>query len=203
LKQSLTKRLTNKKLKVMKREEYIERLEQAQVEYPHLEIVESNDNLNGYPSGIRLALLGFNDVDEVEEVADKYFDNSFIFEFDRKDGSQFYTRRYNALRGYGIDVAKKLGDTYELFHGTGDEYFEEYAQDTIIDFAKDVVDIDDILELVKAQKEIIDEANNKGDDEAIVIHEGHYVDTIDSNPVSFSHDTHNYYIGIVAGLFDD
>jgi hypothetical protein len=177
----------------MTRKEYLEKLEEVQSVYPHLEIVESNDNINGYPSGIREALIGFKDIDEVNEVARKYFDVTCIHEFDRKDGHHFYTRV--GCSWNGIDVQSKVGDDYELFGGTGNQYFEE-QKDVFDDFINYADNIEAVQSLVDQVKTICDAADSKDENEVLIIHEGSVFDVVEKNPTSFSFDTHNYVIGI-------
>jgi hypothetical protein len=177
----------------MTRKEYLEKLEEVQSVYPHLEIVESNDSISDYPSGIREALIGFKDIDEVEQVAEKYFSRLDILEFDRKDGHHFYTRR--GCNWDGIDVDSKIGDDYELFTGNGKQYFEEQK-----DILRDMLEYEESVEVFQVAleqiKEICDAADYKDDDEQLIIREGKLQDTIKKNPTEFSYDTHNYVIGI-------
>jgi hypothetical protein len=184
---------------MMTKEDYREFLEQIQEEYPHLEIVETNDTTTDYPSGIRKALVGFYDIDEAREVLEKYGTKTAkLYELDRPDGHHFFTRRGRMTSTESINTRSIIGDDCELVS------FASYDSDEA--FGRTLADVinscggslNDILEVLKNSEEIINKVSQMDiDTEEMLIVEGRYEEIVAKEPVRFSYDTHNYVIGFL------
>jgi hypothetical protein len=178
----------------MTREEYSEKLQHIVDVYPSLRIVETNDDKSDFPHGVREALIGFRDMDVANEVAEKYFKKTCIFELDRPDGHHFYTR----LRDWmcdGIDVERYLSDDCITFYGTGQQYFKE-NKGNLMEMLENADSIEEVKDAVEQFEKICDAAYDKNDDEMLIICNGELYDTVKQQPVEFSYDSHNYVIGI-------
>jgi hypothetical protein len=181
----------------MTREDYSLKLQEIQIDYPHLSVVETNDSINGYPSGIREALIGFKNMDEANEVAKKYFTSCNVYLLDRPEGHHFYTRRGDCAWD-GIDVQSIVSDDYELYSGSGQQYLKDWI-DNIKGFIDDIENyIDTVRTLLNSQVlPICEDIDNLADDEMMILREGEYYDTVKKQPTEFSYDSHCYAIGVL------
>jgi hypothetical protein len=127
------------------------------------------------------ALIGFKDIEEANEIAKKYYGIAHLYLLDRKAGHHFY-RRLGACAWDGIDVESIISDDDSLWYENGRAYLNEISEFGLPDIEAD---------------RIITAANEKRDDEMLLLHEGCLVEVLPKEPVSFNYDSHSYVIGLI------
>lgn len=146
---------------------------------------------NGYPRNIRKAIIGFSDMDDAQNYADKF--GLIIYLLHKRDGWHFYERLEATTDPLRITSAD-YGDNYNSYSVRDlDNYFENNVKDMLSDF-DNFEDLDSFLE---DEKRIYFELQNINDDQLVITHDGIYYETIDQSSMRWSHDTHTYVIGLV------
>lgn len=155
-----------------------------------LEYVETTSGMNGYPQNIQGAIVGFEDWEQLEKIAIKY--NLNAINLHRRDGWQLYERK-----GIASEPYKNSSNDY------GDDYFEyddaeAYQKQMIEDVLPYEVfpAFEDIENWVKEKKEVYDKLLTCGENEIVITYRGWFHEKIEKVSMSFSHDTHNYIIGL-------
>lgn len=143
-----------------------------------LQYVETTSGTNGYPQNIQDAIVGFDNWEQLEEVATKY--NLNPINLHKRDGWQLYERQ-----GIATEPFKNSSNDY------GDDYFECDDADA---YQKQVME--DVENWVKEIKEVYNELLTCGDDEVVITYQGRFFEKINKLSINFSHDTHNYIIGL-------
>lgn len=138
-------------------------LEQIQYDYPHLEIVETTAAINGYPSHIGRALIGFTNWNELEEILNKYNIDSYPTIITKHSGwNLWYRTNHTAFGPFENDsnVQNEYGDDYNIFNDKDAEldYLIDDIEYTIRDIEYNPRDIklhsvSDIKKLIKDLKD--------------------------------------------------
>lgn len=155
-----------------------------------LEYVETTSETNGYPRNIQGAIIGFDDWEHLEKIAEKY--NLNAINLHKRDGWQLYERQGRATEPY-----KNNSNDY------GDDYFEyddaeAYQKQMIEDILPYEVfpTFEDIENWVKEKKEVYDELLTCGENEVVITYRGWFYEKVEKVSMSFIHDTHHYIIGL-------
>jgi hypothetical protein len=155
-----------------------------------LEYIETTSGTNGYPQNIQGAIVGFDNWEQLEEVATKYKLNPINLH--KRDGWQLYERQ-----GIATEPFKNSSNDY------GDDYFEcddadAYQKQVMEDVFPylELSTFEDIENWVKEIKEVYNELLTCGDDEVVITYQGRFYEKINKLSINFSHDTHNYIIGL-------
>ncbi len=158
-----------------------------------LETIETTQGRNGYPSGTGYAITGFNSWLELKQFAEEH--DLEITQFHSKDGWHFWEskrRMYEPIK----NSAEDYGDNYSEIPKIDEEDFIKNEVQWFFEDPKE--SFEQIEEILKQKKEIWEEVEQMEDDEIVITHEGRYYETIKKESLYWSHDTHNYCIGLVS-----
>ena len=200
-------------------------LQDIKEKYPHLELIETTDQRNGYPSCLRYAIIGFENWSELEKIQIEFgIDDEYPKIFTQKAGWNLWYRTNNtAFKPFenDDDIQSTYGDNYNIFDR---DFAWQYIIDTIdcdmnnrydtkniksVEDVKQLIkdnedsDDEDVLEDVEKMKELLDnfdelcrEEDMAGEDSFILTDCGHYYDTILKKSMDFNFDTEYKSIGI-------
>ena len=157
-----------------------------------LELIETTDKSNGYPSNLKGAIIGFENFKQAEEIAEKY--NLEISCFEKKDGWHFYYRTGANMYQAFTNSSSDYGDNYSEIPKIDEEDFIEnevrwFLEDNLKSFEQ-------IESFLSAKKEIWKEVDKMEEDEIVITYEGNYYETIKKESMYFYHDTKHFVIGV-------
>lgn len=155
-----------------------------------LKYVESTSGINCYPKNIQDAIIGFENWEQLEKIAEKY--KLEAINLHKRDGWQLYERQGIATEPYK-NSCNDYGDDYNQYNDA-DAYQKEVMED-IFPYLE-LSTFEDVEKCVKERKEVYDELLTCGDDEIVIIYQGRFYDKINETSMSFYHDTHTYVIGL-------
>lgn len=155
-----------------------------------LRYVETTSGSNGYPSNIQGAIVGFENWEQLEEVALKY--NLNPINLHRRDGWQLYERQGNASEPYK-NSCNDYGDDYAQYDDA-DAYQKQIMED-VLPYAE-LSTFEEVEEWLKEKKEVYEELLTCGENEIVITYQGRFYEKINETSMSFYHDTHNYIIGL-------
>ena len=156
-----------------------------------LQFIETTSATNGYPQDLKPALIGFNDYEEAEEFAQEHGLQTYIFH--KRDGWQLWQRSKPAYEPMTI-TSDDYGDDYNMFtHDELDGYFGNEVKPRLDDFDN----MEELKKFLNNQEEIMDELDRCNENEAVITYCGDYYDTVKVKSIEWSHDTHNYVIGVM------
>ena len=156
------------------------------------ELVEVTRGRNGYPERLHNAIIGFEDFDEAQSIANEYGLELAILR--KRDGWQLWERCGRASQP--LDLTDFFTDNHNFFtKRDAENYYNEYVKPYLMDFEN----IDELAEFVKKQSEIMEELIYSDNDEMVVTYCGKYYDTLPREAMQY-HDRLNgctYAIGLV------
>lgn len=156
-----------------------------------LQFIETTSATNGYPQDLKPALIGFNDYEEAEEFAQEHGLQTYIFH--KRDGWQLWQRSKPAYEPMTI-TSDDYGDDYNMFTNDElDDYFGNEVKPRLDDFDN----MEELKKFLNNQEEIMDELDRCNENEAVITYCGDYYDTVKVKSIEWSHDTHNYVIGVM------
>ena len=199
-------------------------LQDIKDKYPHLDLIETTDQRNGYPSCLRFAIIGFSNWSELEKIQIEFGIDEYPQIFTRKAGWNLWYRTNNtAFQPFenDDDIRRTYGDDYNIFDRDNDW---QYIIDTIdcdmnnrydttnIKTIEDVKQLikdnedsedEDVLEDIAKMKELLDnfdelcrEEDMAGEDSFVLTYCGCYYDTIAKKSMDFNFDGEYDSIGI-------
>ena len=158
----------------------------------NLQWMEVTQGRNGYPSGLYKAISSDN-FDTFEELQNFAKENDLIIvDLHKRDGWDLWENRGTMYQPYQIS-AEGFGDA-EFQKMDESEFFNE----EIHPVTDDIHDFNSLEKFLKAKKEIWEEIEAMEDDEIVITYDGNYSETLKQNPLSFSHDTHNYKLALIS-----
>lgn len=158
-----------------------------------LNLVTTTKGANGYPSELSEAIIGMQDFEEAEKLAEKY--GLKIVTLHTNAGWQFYEVKTVNTSGPLEIRAEDYGDDYSFYE---EDTEEDYYNEVVCERLKDGFDtFEKLLEYVKDQEKIIREIGRAYPDEYVVTHRNTYYETIEKKLMEWSHDGHTYVIGLV------
>lgn len=167
-------------------------LEEILAEYD-LQVIHTTEGKNGYPCNVKMALVGFEDFNEVEEVAERF--NLQIATFYKKDGWELWQRDGNVTYKPITPTWSNYGDDYECYDGGNvDFYFENYVKNRL----PEISDMEELSEFYTEAQRAANEIELANDDEQVVTYEGRYFETIKKECVEWSHDSQTLAIGLIS-----
>lgn len=167
-----------------------------EAEERNLEFIETTSAMNGYPSNITGAIIGFETFEEAQELADEL--SLDIEAFKIRNGQQLWFRSENKSYEAFTNSAEDFGENYaEVFADTE----EDFMQDEVFALLNDMefTSFDDLNRFISEKKEIWEEIE-KADEEtqSVITREGTYYDTIEKNSMRFyDGDVNTYVIGLI------
>lgn len=155
-----------------------------------LDYVETTIGTNGYPENIQDAIVGFDNWEQLEKVAEKY--NLNAINLHKRDGWQLYERQGRATEPYK-NSSDDYGDDYAQYDDA-DAYQKQKIED-VLPYAE-FLTFEDIEKWLKEKKEVYEELLTCGENEIVITNQGRFYEKINETSMEFSHDTHNYIIGL-------
>lgn len=157
------------------------------------ELIESvKGGQNGYPSGIKKGIVGFENFEDLQRYADKY--GLIPCTFHKRDGWHLYERKDTPYQPLQIS-ASDYGDDYKQFTNSISQ--EEFLEQEVLPVLPSTT-FDDIITFVHKYEEVFDHICVADDDELVIMDFcGNYVETVQAETMQWSHDTHTYVIGLV------
>jgi hypothetical protein len=179
----------------MTRENYQSILDDAQAN--GLQIIETTDGNNGYPSNLRDAVMGFEDFDEAERYAEA--NGLRLIELHRRDGWNLWQRGDHANAPFDLDTIYSRDREFDCYDDARD-FFSSILEGLPY---RELNDMDELEDYIRELREMYDEFAYMGDDEfLVVLPEGYEVKP--KHAMEDYYDTHHYAIAaIYEGEFND
>lgn len=154
---------------------------------------------NGYPSGFEYVITDFYDWEQVDDFVKRYGGTPIMLH--KKDGWQLWERCDTVHEPMEI-TAEMYGDNYEIIHKNDYADEQEFIREFILPRLEDVDNITTMAEIVDRAKDIWSSVESSKTTEGVVIYnDGEFgwieYDTIDLVCIEWSHDTHDYMIGVI------
>lgn len=159
---------------------------------------------NGYPRGFENVITGFFDWEQVEDFVKRHGGTPIMLH--KKDGWQIWERCDTVYEPMEI-TAEMYGDNYDIIHKNDYADEQQFIKDFILPRLEDVRNIVTMAEIVDRAKSIWDSIDSikfrdsETPEGVVIYNDGEFgwieYDTIDLVCVEWSHDTHNYMIGVI------
>lgn len=157
----------------------------------NLRFIETTDGMNGYPSHLMPALVGFETFKDAEDFAQEHDLDTMCFH--KRDGWQLWERKNVVYEPLNITAAD-YGYNYSFIRKDEEEdYYDNYVKPYLSDFSS----VETLLRFIEVNKEIEDRLQAAQDDEVVITYCGGYWDTIKPKCMEWGFDTHNYVIGVI------
>lgn len=158
-----------------------------------LEIVSTTSGTNGYPSNVKLALIGFKDIDQAKEIADAW--ELAIICLHKRDGWNLWERGNEMYDSFETDESMLESDNYTLYEkGSEEEFFSEMMEQ-LESFG--FRNIEKFNEFAANVKESYSEIESLDEDElAVITYDGKFIEKRNRKVMGYSLDTHHYVIGV-------
>ena len=163
-----------------------------------LQVIITTTGLNGYPQSLKEAIIGFEDFEQAEKLAEEY--NLDIEIFTKRDGWQFWNRDSNSAYDAFERSASDYGENFQQFEAnmSQDEFLQQVGASSFIDELADEEDgLDRIEEYMKDLRELYNAIASAADDEIVIADGDVYVETVKEKTMQYSYDTKNYVIGLI------
>lgn len=157
-----------------------------------LDVVETTTGRNGYPQNIKQAIVGFDNWEYAESVAERY--GLRITTLHKRDGWQLWECNGDTTLEPLKPDASWYGDNYQAYEGDDVQTWFEEVVKPHLDNVMNWTDLEDYFE---EAKQVYDEIMLADDTELVITHENSYYDTISKECMSWSHDTHHYVIALM------
>ena len=158
----------------------------------NLELISTTDSQNGYPHNEMQAIIGFDNFEQAEELAEK--NNLSVEIFTKRNGNDFWFRTgnkaYEAFERESADYGEDC-TTYTK------EDVEKYYTNEIEGMLSDFEDLDELSAFVDSHKAIYAALKNLKDGELLVVCNGEVCDTVQQTTMSYSNDSRMYAIGLI------
>ena len=156
-----------------------------------LRTIETTSEANGYPAHLRLAIVGFDSLEQAREVAERH--GMEVMEFDRRDGWQLWHRNIDTV-WEEYDAVGCFADEADIYKAAdAEDFFQKEVKGMLSSFNS----FDEVQAFIDDQKEIYDDIALLGEDECLVVfHSGHR-ETFPLKSMEFSYDTKQRIIGII------
>ena len=158
-----------------------------------LQYIETTPERNGYPSKIKGAIIGFDNFDKAQEIADE---NGLSIEiFTKKDGWQLWYRTgNNAYKEFKID-SSFYGEDYLEFEAGMNE--GDFFNDEIEPMILDCNNFEELEKFIEKKKEIFEAIKSANNNETVLVHDGCYFETVEKTSMGFYHDANHSAIGLI------
>ncbi len=163
-----------------------------------LQVINTTTGLNGYPQSLKEAIIGFEDFEKAEKLAEEY--DLDIELFAKRDGWQFWNRNNNSAYDAFKRSASDYGENFQQFEAnmSQDEFLQQVGAASFIDELADEEDgLDRIEDYMKDLRELYNAIAKASDDEIVIADGDVYVETIKEKTMQYSYDTKNYVIGLI------
>ena len=127
-----------------------------------LDIVSVTESSNGFPQNVQLALIGFDNFDQAEDVANA--NDLTIVSLYKRDGWKLWAEQGAAWGPIKLG-AEDYGDDYMSFDSSWDE---EDLTDDLRRAIDGIEELDDIFTIVDFYKKFKEELDDTSDDEQVI-----------------------------------
>ena len=162
---------------------------------------------NGYPRGFENVITGFFDWEQIEDFVKEYGGTPIMLH--KRDGWQLWERCDNVYEPMEI-TAEMYGDNYDIIYMNDYADEEQFIREFIMPRLEDATDLETMAEIVDRARDIwnsiesIKFRDSETPEGVVIYNDGEFgwieYDTIDLVCIEWSHDTHNYMIGV---MFDE
>lgn len=165
-----------------------------------LQVTETVERFhNGYPRGFENVITGFFDWEQIEDFIKEHGGTPIMLH--KRDGWQLWERCDKVYEPMEI-TAEMYGDNYDIIHKNDYADEQEFIREFILPRLEDATDLETMAEIVDRAKDIWSSVESSKTTEGVVIYnDGEFgwieYDTIDLVCIEWSHDTHDYMIGII------
>lgn len=157
--------------------------------------VETTSEASGYPRGLGRAVVGFDTFEEAQDVADKY--GLTVVKLHKRDGWQLWHNDRQALHDGDRPMLEPEDMGYHNIYQAGDE--KRVVEDLKASIAG-LDDIECICYLADSRKDIIEELDTLGENEAIFTDHDSKTPTewekVNIHPTEWEYDTHHYCVAL-------
>lgn len=163
-----------------------------------LQVITTTTGMNGYPQSLKKAIIGFEDFEQAEKLAEEY--HLDIEVFTKRDGWDLWSRGGDSAYDAFERSADDYGENYQQFSAdmSQDDFLQQVGAASYIDELADEEDgLDRIEEYIKGLRELYDEIAIADDDEIVIAEGDEYVETIKEKTMQYSYDTKHYVIGLI------
>lgn len=158
----------------------------------NLELISTTDSPNGYPGNEMQAIIGFDNYEQAEELAEK--NNLSVEVFTKRNGNDFWFRTgnkaYEAFERESADYGEGC-DTYTK------EDVEDYYANEVEGMLSEFEDLDELSAFVDSHKAIYSALKNLKDGELLVVRDGEVCDTVQQTTMCYNNDSRMYAIGLI------
>lgn len=157
-----------------------------------LELIDTTSAMNGYPQGLKKAIIGFDSFEQADKLAKE---NGLSIEiFTKRDGWNLWYRTGDKAWEPFERSAEEYGDDYREFSNEDlEEFYENEVQPSVSDFA----DFASLRSFLDNKEKIYDKIEEADDDELVITLDGNYYETIKKTTMSYCYDTHHFAIGLI------
>ena len=157
-----------------------------------LTYAESTNGGNGYPSNIKGIIIGFDNFEDAEKLAEEH--NLTIEFFKKKDGWQLWERTNNQAHEPMKNSSDDYGDNYNQLEKMNEKvFFESEVKDSIENFDN----LEDLQNFLSKKQELFEEIEKMEVDEIVITYQGDFYETIKKVSMYFAHDTKTTIIGLI------
>lgn len=163
-----------------------------------LMVIDTTTGLNGYPQGLKKAIIGFEDFEQAENLAEEYHLDIEIFT--KRDGWQLWSRDNNRAYDAFERSASDYGENYQQFEAnmSQNDFLQQVGAASFFEGLEEEEDGLDIIEEYTKDLRVLYNAIAKASDDEIVIADGDvYVETIKEKTMQYSYDTKHHVIGLI------
>ena len=167
-----------------------------------LHVIDTTTGLNGYPQCLKEAIIGFENFEQAEKLAEEYHLDIEIFT--KRDGWQLWSRDNNSAYDAFERSASDYGENYQQFEAnmSQDDFLQQVgAANFIAELADDEDGLDRIEEYIRDLRKLYDEIAIAADDEIVIADGDVYVETIKKRTMQYSYDTKNYVVGLINNYY--
>lgn len=160
-----------------------------------LKLVQTTSEMNGYPANLKNAIIGFDNFQEAQEMADEYGFEIQILQ--KRDGQQLWSRTGNTAFKALENTAENFGDNYSEIDSmiSSEDFFEDEVNAVLRDNTFE--SFEDLQNFVGYKKEIWEEIENAEPHEIVITQDGVYSETLPKTAMYRSHDTITQIIAII------
>lgn len=153
--------------------------------------IETTNGMNGYPSDLKNAVIGFETFEEAEAYA---ADNEMEVQmFYRRDGWQLWERKGAVYEAIKVRV-EDFGDDYQaLTEQDQEDFYEEWVKPAI----DDCDSIDELKKVITDLEEIQDKLLLIDETQLVLVRGNQYEQTLDKFVMEYTYDVHHYVIGCI------
>lgn len=158
-----------------------------------LQIIETCDNPRGYPSGLKKAIVGFENFNQAQEFAIENTESKELHLFKIRDGHHFYQDLGWKIRPLSAeDYLNDLGINYRFFSDFDQEF--EAAVDNLQYFKSG---FDDYLTLIKRFETYKEIVNQLDDDSILILNTNdNTLEEVKNELMGYNEDVYTYIIGV-------